>query len=162
MLTCIHDLKKVFLELDIDGATSCSLLFSHPTIKHGLTNDGIPQINMDQLNNRHLLHPNNQDLRTFMPRFDSLHEKRYHDILFKDDSDEHDVWNATARVMKLTRGKLRKQDDWNEWKESEYLQLDQYKKQYMSGAPVKTDTTDNVFDLVWTYVEKVPDKRKKA
>ena len=111
MITCIHDLKKVFLKLDIDGATPCSLLFSHPTIKHGLTNDGIPQINMDQLNNRHLLRPNNQDLLTFMPRFDSLHVERYHDILFKYDSDEHDVWNATTRVMKLTRGKLRKQDD---------------------------------------------------
>ena len=83
-----------------------------------------------------------------MPRFDSLHEERYHDILFKDDSDEHDVWNATTRVMKLTRDKLRKQDDWNDWKESEYLE-----KQYMFRAPVKSDTVDNVFDLVWTYVE---------
>ena len=64
--------------------------------------------------------------------------------------------------MKLTRGKLRKQDDWNDWKDSEYLQLDQYEKQYMFGAPVKLDIVDHVFDLVWTNVEKVLDERKKA
>ena len=30
----------------------CFLTFSHPAIRHGLTNDGIPQINLDQLNPR--------------------------------------------------------------------------------------------------------------
>ena len=28
------------------------LLFSHPEVKHGLTYDGIPQVNLDQLNPR--------------------------------------------------------------------------------------------------------------
>ena len=63
--------------------------------------------------------------------------------------------------MKLTHGKLRKQDDWNDWKESEYLQLDQYEKQYMFGAPVELDTVENVFDLVWTYVKKSLISRRK-
>ena len=29
---------------------SCLLTFSHPDISHGLTNDGIPQVNVNQLN----------------------------------------------------------------------------------------------------------------
>ena len=91
MIISIHNLKKVSLVVDIDRAASCSLLFSHPTIKHGLTNDSIPQVNMDQLNNAPPLRPNNQDLLNFMPRFGSLQEGCYHDILFKDDFDEHDI-----------------------------------------------------------------------
>ena len=97
-----------------------------------------------------------------MPCFDSLQEERYRDIVFNDDSNKHDVWNTTTGVMKLTHDKLRKQDDWNDWKESEYLQLDQDEKQYMFGAPVKLDTVDNVFDLIWTNVEKSFFKQKKA
>jgi len=31
---------------------SCTLVFSHPAIKHGLTNSGIPQVNINQLNPR--------------------------------------------------------------------------------------------------------------
>ena len=30
----------------------CYMTFLHPAIRHGLTNDGIPQINLDQLNPR--------------------------------------------------------------------------------------------------------------
>jgi gluconate kinase len=40
--------------------------------------------------------------------------------------DDADVLNVTTKVMKLTRGKLIHQEDWNDWLQSEYLQLDQY------------------------------------
>jgi hypothetical protein len=36
-----------------------------------------------------------------------------------------DVLNYTTCVMQLTRGKLLQQDNWSNWKSSEYLQLDQ-------------------------------------
>ena len=32
----------------------------------------------------------------------------------------------------------------------------------MFGPPVKLDSTEHVFDLVWTYVQKILDNRKKA
>ncbi len=73
-----------------------------------------------------------------------------------------DVLNYVTRVMRLTRGKLTQQDDWSDWQHSEYLQLDQYDKQGMSGVPVPMKEQDVVFHLVWTYAIKAVGGRKKA
>ncbi len=37
--------------------------------------------------------------------------------------DSGNVLNYTTRIMKLTRGKLLKWDDWLDWQNSEFLQL---------------------------------------
>ena len=66
------------------------------------------------------------------------------------------------RVMKLTRGKLLKQSDWSDWRDSEYLQLDQYYNQGMFGAPQYVTEEDAVFHTVWMYAIKALDGRKKA
>jgi hypothetical protein len=66
------------------------------------------------------------------------------------------------KVMKLTRGKLMKQDDWTEWNKSEHLQLDQYDKQFMFGKPVIAENDSAIFHLVWTYVVKELNGGKKA
>jgi len=132
------------------------LQFSHPEIRHGLSNKGIPivsreqftQLHLDQLNNRWQL-PSKEDA---LPHPDSNYSIEH----------EGGVRNMTTRVMKLTRKILKQQDDWNDWRDSEWLQLDQYDKQGMFGKPVKVDTTESVFYLVWTYVIKTADKRKKA
>jgi hypothetical protein len=64
--------------------------------------------------------------------------------------------------MKLTRGKHLQQDDWTDWQDSEYLQLDQYNTQEMFGTPVAPIEDDAIFHLVWTYVVKTVDGHKKA
>ncbi len=64
--------------------------------------------------------------------------------------------------MKLTRGKLMKQDAWTEWNKSEHLQLDQYEKQFMFGKPVIAENNLAIFHLIWMYVVKELDSRKKA
>ncbi len=64
--------------------------------------------------------------------------------------------------MKLTRGKLMKQDDWTKWNKSEHLQLEQYNKQFMFGNPVLADNKSAIFHLIWTYVVGELDRRKKA
>ena len=64
--------------------------------------------------------------------------------------------------MKLTRGKLLSQNDWTDWQDSEYLQLDQYDAQGMFGNPVRSQDGDAIFHLVWTYAIKAVDGRKKA
>ncbi len=76
--------------------------------------------------------------------------------------DDGDVLNYVTRVMKLTRGKLLQQDDWTDWQESEYLQLDQYNTQGMFGNPVAPTNEDAIFHLVWTYAVKAVDSPKKA
>ena len=49
-----------------------------------------------------------------------------------------------------------------DWNESEHVQLDQYNKQYMFGDPVVAEDESAIFHLVWTYVVKELDGRKKA
>ncbi len=70
--------------------------------------------------------------------------------------------NYTTRVMKLTRGKLLRQEDWLDWQDSKYLQFDQYDSQSMFGDPVAVEEDDVVFHLVWTYAINALDRRKKA
>jgi len=108
------------------------------------TND-FDQLCLDQLNNR-------KDILLQHPA-----RRRQYDIV-----DSGNVLNYTARAMKPTRGRLLKQDDWEEWKQSEYLQLNQYEEQGMFGAPIDPKTDDPIFYLVWTYTVKQVDNRKKA
>jgi hypothetical protein len=133
----------------------CTLVFSHPKISPDISNKGLPimskddfsQFTHDQLNN-HL------DLLTDGPTFQC--GPRYELV------DSGDVLNCMTKAMRLTRGRLLKQSDWNEWQDSEFLQLDQYNKQQMFGNPVAVEEDDAVFHLVWTYGIKTPDGRKKA
>ncbi len=46
----LQDVQQSLAALIASGAPFCTLIFSHPEIRHGLTNDGIPQVNIDQLN----------------------------------------------------------------------------------------------------------------
>jgi hypothetical protein len=73
-----------------------------------------------------------------------------------------DVRNVVTKVMKLTWGELMKEDDWTDWNESEHLQLDQYDKQFMFGDPVAAEDELAIFHLIWTYMVKELDERKKA
>ena len=73
-----------------------------------------------------------------------------------------DVLNVITRVMRLTRGKLLQQPDWDEWQSSEYLQLNQYDAQGMFGQTVPINKKMAVFHSVWTYAIKALDSREKA
>ena len=112
------------------------MTLAHPEIKEGLTALGIPQLNIDQFNPRFILNLEN------LARQPSLYQ------------DSGGVYHWAFN--KLTRGKLMKQDDWNDWEQSEFLQLDQYMSQGMFGEPVKLQDHTNVFFLVWTYIIKDP------
>jgi hypothetical protein len=76
--------------------------------------------------------------------------------------EDGNILNYTTRVMKLTQGKLLQQDDWTDWQDSEYLQLNQYDTQGMFGSPVAPTDDDAIFHLVWTYAVKAVDGRKKS
>jgi hypothetical protein len=45
------------------------------------------------------------------------------------------VLHYVTRAQRLTRDHIIKQDDWEEWNSSEFMQLDQYEAQGMFGSP---------------------------
>ncbi len=73
-----------------------------------------------------------------------------------------DVLNYVTWVMQLTQGKLLKQNDWHDWQDLEFLQLDQYFAQGMFGDLCTVTSDKAIFNLVWTYNIKALDERKKA
>ena len=70
------------------------------------------QLDLDQLNNRTDLTNQQKPLNT-----DAQHtRRRQYDIMSLGD-----VLNYTFKAMKLTRGRLLKLDDWDNWHKSEFL-----------------------------------------
>ncbi len=102
----LAEVHQVFHNLSLSRPALCILLFAHPEISNGLSNKGlpllrcnqIPQLSIDQLSNHwtSTLHPPPD-----LPKAPSW------DIVINGN-----VWNVVTKVMKLTQGKLMKQDDW--------------------------------------------------
>eukprot|EP00979_Chaetoceros_neogracilis_P017170 scaffold10184_cov431-Chaetoceros_neogracile.AAC.1 len=61
----------------------------------------------------------------------------------------------------MTRRILQKQDDWPDWENSEFKQLDQYEDQSTFGEPQSKPPGANLLSLIWVYLIK-DDGRKKA
>ncbi len=125
------------------------MTFSHPKIPHGLSNDGIPQVNIDQLNPRNLFSGFKIPPLPVAQQIGQL-------------SFDGDIFNFISRAMRLTCSKLIKTLEWGEWQQSQYTMLDQYEDQGLFGAPAAVTSTAAVFNLVWTYVVKELDKHKKT
>jgi hypothetical protein len=139
-----EDVAMALGTLAMDERASVSLLFSHPEIRPNLSKDGIPIVSSslfpphthDQLNNRWEFSTVADHLRTCKPSYKVVNLG--------------EVLNVTTCIMRLTRGKLLKQPDWNEWQMSKYVQLDQYDAQGMFGQPVPQVNDMAVFHSVWT------------
>ena len=152
----IADVTQAFDKLRSTAAPSTILLFSHPEVRPNLSQDGVPIVSSapfsqnthDQLNNRWEFSMVASHLRSYKPSYELINLG--------------DVLNVVTRVMRLTRGKLMKQPDWDEWQSSEFLQLNQYDEQGMFGQPVPVADKMAVFHSVWTYAIKALDSRKKA
>jgi hypothetical protein len=129
----------------------CTLLVSSSDLRDGLTNEGIPQISLDQLNPRHFF------THSLPPT--SSTSQLCHNIAKSWDGG---VLQYITRACRLTCGVLMKQDDWDEWQQAKFLQLDQYELQNMFGQPVVVSDISAVFNLIWTYAVKEVDGRKKA
>ena len=156
-VTTVDELTLIFQQLPVTKASTCTLLLAHSEIKNGHVETGIPQINVDQLNHRYSF--DDIDVMTqeqFDLWFAQLPRCMY-DLV-----DEGGVVNMVTTSNKLTRRILLQQDDWPEWRDSEFIQLDQYAKQHMFGEPCKVTKQSAVFNLIWTYVIKELDGRKKA
>jgi hypothetical protein len=156
IISSVEDASSTLRTFVNSGAQSFTLLFSHPEIRPTLSRNGLPIVSSapfrqhvhDQLNNRWEFSTVAQHLQFSKPT--------HHHV------ESGGVLNVVNRVMKLTRGKLLKQPDWNDWRDSEYLQLNQYYDQGLFGTPQLVDEDAAVFHTVWTYAIKALDGRKKA
>lgn len=63
--------------------------------------------------------------------------------------------------MALTRKKLQMQEDWDEWRNSEFQQLDQYAAQNMFSEHMQLPLGANCLPLIWEYLKK-NDGRKNS
>ena len=147
-VSSLEQAKQIFDEIRLSKAQFATLTFSHPEVSRDISNKGLPIISIDDFSQATLDQLNN--------RADIRYRKSY-DVV-----ESGQVLNYTTRVSRLTRGKLLKQQDWDDWHKSEYLQLDQYEEQGMFGNPTAVAADDAIFHLVWTYNIKAADGRKKA
>jgi hypothetical protein len=150
----VQDVQEAFAK-SIHTHPLCPLLFAYLEIRQDISHNGLPimhsgnfsQATHDQLNNC-------WDFLTLAPR---LQGPCPYDI-----EETGEVLNYVTHVMHLTQGKLLKQQDWHNWQDSEFLQLDQYFTQGMFGDPCAVTSDEAVFNLVWTYSIKALDGRKKG
>lgn len=151
-VSSVAEVHAIFAKFEQNRAKVCTLLFAHPEIKHGLSNKGLPMLSRDILTTPDAAQLNNRkSLVSRPPQHVSCSYVSSGNVL-----------NMVTRVMKLTRGKLMRQDDWDAWHQAEFLQLDQYEKQNMFGTPCLPPSQSAIFNLVWNYVRKVEDGRYKA
>ena len=151
----IVDATMSFAMASASGVPSLTLLFSHPEVRQDISQDGLPIVFLAPFSQH--VHDQLNKCWDFTTVADYLWKKPPYDIV-----EVGDVLNYITRVMKLTRSKLQQEDDWSDWQESEYLQLDQYNAQGMFGKPVPAKDDDAIFHLIWTYTIKAVDGHKKA
>jgi hypothetical protein len=155
LVSTLTDVQDAFASSISSGSRTVTLHFSHPEVRQDISHDGLPIVSSapfsqhvhDQTNKRWDFSTVAEYLKKAPP---------YHVV------DDRDVLNYVTRVMKLTREKSLQQEDWTDWQELEYLQLDQYDTRGMFGNPVAPTDNDAIFHLVWTYAIKAVDGRKKA
>jgi hypothetical protein len=156
-VSTVDDIKNALLSLAALGSKKCSILMAHSALRDGLVETGIPQVNVDQLNNRYSFPDIDVMTQGQFDRWFASLPSSFYEIV-----PDGGVLNLVTASNKLTRRILMTQDDWADWEESEWKQLDQYEKQFMFGTPCAMKKRDAVFNLIWSYNVKVEDGRKKA
>ena len=77
--------------------------------------------------------------------------------------DSQSIVKKTSSIPRLCRSKILQSEDWQQWKEAEFLQLNQYADQKMFGDPISPPKNAAILNFVWNYVIKTDGSdRKKA
>jgi hypothetical protein len=106
-VTTIDDAQKVFETLSATGATSAHLLFARPEVRSDISFRGLPIISSEPVSL--LTHAQLNDRWEFSMVASHLSKKPTYDLV-----NSGEVLNVVTRVMRLTRGKLLKQHNWEE------------------------------------------------
>ena len=127
------DVIKAIAKARLDKLLTLKITFStivsqalHPQL-------GIPQLYHDQMNiiRQHLSNMNYDPPPNHAPHISQM-----------------------KKCPKLTCRVLLQQDDWPNWKASEFKQLDQYETQQTFGPPQTLPPGANILNLLWTYLIK--------
>ena len=124
---------------------------------------GIPQLYQDRLNviAEHLwdLHHDlewHHEIEEALPCLEVMKKDTYQDLSDEDKQALQKALMASSvkKQWKLIRKLLQQQPDWNDWQESEYKQLDQYKDQDTFREPEPQLKGANLLNLLWCYLIK--------
>ena len=138
------------------GFVTIELAAMHPQM-------GIPQLYQDQLNIIaeylwELQHDPewHHKIEEALPCLEVMKKDTYQDL---SDEDKQALQKAlmaslVKKQQKLTRKLLQQQLDWNNWQESKYKQLDQYKDQDTFGEPEPGTKGVNLLNLPKYYLIK--------
>jgi hypothetical protein len=124
LISSIADAQDAFTMAIALGSPFVTLPFSHPEIRQDISHDGLPIVSSAPFSQQ--VHDQMNKRWDFTIVANYLQKEQPYRI-----AEDGDVLNYVTRVMKLTRGKLLQQDDWTDWQDLEFLQLDQYNTQGM-------------------------------
>ena len=124
---------------------------------------GIPQLYYDQLNviAQHQFELKEKGEVIVESNGEISHEWCAKVRQLNDENIEETLQQKDAKVVeKLTRRILMKRDDWDEWRDSEAKQLNQYEQQGMFSEPQPRPDKANILNLLWTYLIKAEGTKK--
>lgn len=124
---------------------SVPITFAFDEIRNTISSQGVPQLYFDQMT-------------AIRDHLRAIKERRDVELTTTVDGVVHRV---DTGKQKLTYRILRQREDFEDWRQSTFKQLDQYERQHMFGTPVRAPTKAEIFPWVWTFVEKT-DGTKKA
>ena len=115
-VSSIADAQDAFTTGIASGSSFVKLLFSHPEILQDISHDSLPMVSSTAFSQQ--VHDKMNKRWDFTTVAEYLRKAPPYRIV-----EDGEMLNYVTRVMKLTRGKLLQQDDWTDWQESEFLQL---------------------------------------
>ena len=157
----------------VNNETSSELTIGFATVERLAMNPqlGLPQLYHDQMNviARHLWDISNdaewsERVNNAIPILETTN--RDDCILTKEDRATliHSGFPVRIKSVKsqrkLSRRILKQRDDWDDWQQSEWKQLDQYKDQDMFGDPEPMPRGVNLLNLLWCYLIKDCGRKK--
>ena len=168
-VTTVDSIRVEIAKARLDKATKVTIGFATISKQSMHPQKGIPQMYHDQMNviGKHLWDMANDpewnsDVENALPllevirkdpmKFSPADRKKLKDLL---------SIHSLKKQRKLTRKILKDQDDWEDWRQSEFKQLDQYEDQQTFGEPQERPHGSNLLSLIWVYMIK-DDGRKKA
>ena len=175
-ISTFSDVENIFRTCDSNKEVHLTVGTIDKVAMH--PDDGIPMLYFDQLS---MIADHLRSLRYGTETSNNFQLQQYHkpgidrrihaivNTLYAFLHDDDPLTTAKAALLnskakkppRLTRKMLRNQDDWAEWQQSEWKQLDQYEAQETFGQPCKLPPGSNCLSLMWIYLIKSDAQKTK-